>query len=119
MYFIVSFSLLNRKFYIVSSLYKFMLDDRLLKIGRQEKQVLDLLLHHEPKIVALRLNFMTKDGKVDIQRVYNIKSYFQLKVQNAEDFLAVARSQYGGLLKKRRKGPKIMPTEMEAEEEEK
>lgn len=78
----------------------------MLKIGVLEKKILDGLLNSEPKTVASKLG-------VKLQTVYNTKSYFRRKVQNAGEFLAVARSKYKPLLAKRLKTPKIMPTDYE------
>ena len=78
----------------------------MLKLTPMEKKILDLLLEAEPKVVAQRLN-------IKVQKVYNTLSYFRRKVQNAEEFLAVARGKYKQLLKRRLKTPKIIPEEDE------
>ena len=76
----------------------------MLKIGKLEKEILDGLLETTPKKLAERM-------EIDVQKIYNTKSYFKRKVQNAGDFLAVAKSKYKPLLVKRLKTPKIMPPE--------
>lgn len=81
----------------------------MLKLSVMEKKILDLLLESEPKVVAQKLN-------IDVQKVYNTVSYFRRKVQNAEEFLAVARGRYKRLLRRRLKTPKIIPEEFEDEE---
>jgi len=73
-----------------------------LKIGKLEKEILDGLLEATPKKIAEVLD-------IEVQKVYNTKSYFKRKVQNASEFLAVAKSKYKPLLVKRLKTPKIMP----------
>lgn len=74
----------------------------MLKITENEKKILDALLAAPPKMVAVRLH-------IKVQKVYSTKHYFLRKVQNAEEFLAVAKSKYKPLLKRRLKTPKIMP----------
>lgn len=74
----------------------------MLKLTENERKVLDLLLKADPQVVAVRL-------KIKRQRVYSTKHYFRKKVQNAEEFLAVAKSKYKRLLKRRLKTPRIMP----------
>ena len=80
----------------------------MLKLTPMEKKILDLLLEAEPKVVAQRLN-------IKVQKVYNTLSYFRRKVQNAEEFLAVAKGKYKQLLKRRLKTPKIIPDEDEGD----
>lgn len=82
----------------------------MLKLGQKEKQILDMLIIAEPKVVALRLN-------IPIERVYAADHYFRRKVQNAEDFLAVARGRYKILLSRRLKTPSIMPLEGDEKDE--
>jgi len=74
----------------------------MLKLTKNEKQILDSLLTMNPKVVALRL-------KIPVAKVYSTKHYFKRKVQNATEFLAVAKSVYARLLKKRLHTPRIMP----------
>jgi len=81
----------------------------MLKLSKIEKEILDLLLSASPKATAQKLN-------VDIQKVYSTKHYFLCKVQNAEEFLAVAKSKYKPLIRRRLNTPKIMPLEDEEEE---
>jgi transposase len=78
----------------------------MLKLTVQEKKILDALLTAEPKTVAGKLG-------VSIQTVYNTKNYFRRKVQNAEEFLAVAKSKYKPLLGRRLNTPRIVPIEDE------
>ena len=80
----------------------------MLKLSPLEKKILDGLLRSTPKVVASRLG-------VPVQKVYNTVSYFRRKVQNAEEFLAVAKGRYKPLLQRRLKTPKIMPEEEEEE----
>ena len=80
----------------------------MLKLSKIEKEILDLLLSASPKATAQKLN-------VDIQKVYSTKHYFLCKVQNAEEFLAVAKSKYKPLIRRRLNTPKIMPLEDEEE----
>lgn len=80
----------------------------MLKITPTEKKILDGLLTKTPKVVANTL-------KVHRQKVYSTKHYFLRKVQNAEEFLAVARGTYKPLLSRRLKTPKIMPREPDEE----
>ena len=81
----------------------------MLKLSKIEKEILDLLLSTSPKAVAQKLT-------VDIQKVYSTKHYFLCKVQNAEEFLAVAKSKYKPLLSRRLNTPKIMPITEDEEE---
>ena len=76
----------------------------MLKIGVLEKKILDGLLDNTPKKLAESMD-------IKVQKIYNTKSYFKRKVQNASEFLAVAKSKYKPLLSKRMKTPKIMPTD--------
>ena len=78
----------------------------MLKFSKQEAKILDSLLTAKAKVVAQKLG-------VDVQTVYNTKYYFLCKVQNAEEFLAVAKSKYKPLLGRRLNTPKIMPLEEE------
>jgi hypothetical protein len=80
----------------------------MLKLGIIEKKILDELLKSEPKAVAIKLG-------IPVQKVYNTVSYFRRKVQNAEEFLAVAKSKYKPLLERRLKTPPIIPIEEEEE----
>ena len=80
----------------------------MLKLTKTEKEILDLLLTMKPKAIALKL-------KIPVAKVYSTKHYFKRKVQNASEFLAVAKSTYAALLKRRLRTPRIMP---EVEEEE-
>jgi len=75
----------------------------MLKLTKNEKEILDSLLTMNPKVVALKL-------KIPVSKVYSTKHYFKRKVQNACEFLGVAKSVYAGLLKKRLRTPKIMPS---------
>jgi len=74
----------------------------MLKIGKSEKKILDMLLHKSPKLVSEELG-------IDVQSVYSTKHYFKKKVQNAREFLSVANSQYKSIISKRIKSPRIMP----------
>ena len=82
----------------------------MLKITKFEKKILDALLTKSAKKVAL-------DMKMKPQAVYNAYSSFKRKVQNSEEFLAVARGKYGSLLKRRLNTPKIMPEETDLDED--
>jgi hypothetical protein len=81
----------------------------MLKLGLKEKMILDELLRASPKRVANKLG-------VPVQKVYSTKNYFLRKVQNGQEFLAVAKSTYKPLLKRRLKTPRIMPEEPETDE---
>lgn len=74
----------------------------MLKFGVLEAKILNGLLSCSPSMVAQKL-------EIDRQTVYNAKLYFRMKVQNGEEFLAVARSKYKPLLRRRLKTPAIMP----------
>lgn len=82
----------------------------MLKLTPTEKKILDLLLTADVQVVAARLN-------IKRQQVYSTKHYFRKKVQNAEEFLAVARGKYQRLLKRRLKTPRIMPRLEDDEED--
>ena len=81
----------------------------MLTISENEKKILDGLLKKNPKKVAEELG-------TSPQKVYSTKHYFKKKVQNAEEFLAVARGKYHSLLRRRLSTPKIMPVDNEDEE---
>lgn len=81
-------------------------DVKMLKLSPMEKKILDLLLEAEPKVVAQKLD-------IPVQKVYNTVSYFRRKVQNAEEFLAVARGRYKTLIRRRLKTPKIIPDDID------
>jgi hypothetical protein len=84
----------------------------MLKFGKIEVQVLDLLLRHKPWKVAeimAKRGYKRFKGKKGVQKVYNVNSYFKRKVLNGEEFLAVSKSKYKRLLKRRVKTPNIMP----------
>lgn len=76
----------------------------MLKITDREKKILDALLTASPEVVAMRL-------KIDRQTVYSTKHYFRKKVQNAQEFLAVAKSKYQKHLSRRLQTPNIMPVD--------
>ena len=80
----------------------------MLKITKMEKEILDRLLTKKPEVVAMELG-------ISRQKIYNTVSYFRRKVQNAEEFLAVAKSRYKPLLRRKLKTPKIIPDEEEEE----
>lgn len=74
----------------------------MLKIAPKEKEILDLLLVKKPKVVAKELG-------IDVSYVYNTTSYFRKKVQNAEEFLSIAKGRYRSILSRRLKTVKIVP----------
>ena len=78
----------------------------MLKVSKMEAKILNGLLTKSGKKVAEDLN-------IKVQKVYSTKHYFLCKVQNAQEFLAVAKSKYKPLLKRRLTTPKIMPLEEE------
>ena len=82
----------------------------MLKFSVREKKILDGLLTKSPKKVA-------EDLHIDVETVYYTKNYFKRKVQNAEEFLAVAKSKYAPLLRRRLNTPKIMPEDVDEDED--
>lgn len=68
-----------------------------------EVKILDALRGNTAGMVALKLN-------IKEQKIYNTIHYFRGKTQNAQDFLAVAKGQYGYVLSRRLETPKIKPT---------
>lgn len=80
----------------------------MLKLTKNQAEILDKLLRMESKKVAQVM-------KVSPDTVYGVLYNFKRKVQNAEEFLAVARSKYAPLLKKRLNTPRIMPVDEEEE----
>ena len=82
----------------------------MLKIRKTEKKILDALIGARPKVVAVKLG-------IEPQKVWSTKHYFLKKVQNAEEFLAVAKSKYAPLLRRRLNTPKIMPEDIDEDED--
>lgn len=74
----------------------------MLKMTKQEVLILDSLRGATPKVVAKKLGLKQ-------QQVYNAIHSFRKKTQNAQDFLAVAKSQYRYVLNRRLETPKIKP----------
>ena len=87
----------------------------MLKLTKHEAEILGLLLNMSPSKVAEHLSRQHKTV-IKPQAVYSAKNAFLKKVQNAQEFLAVAKSKYKPLLRKRLNTPKIMPIGEEDED---
>jgi len=74
----------------------------MLKMTKDEVRILNALKGATPSVAAFRLG-------IKEQKVYNTIHYFRRKTQNAQDFLAVAKGEYGFVLNRRLATPKIKP----------